>query len=166
MRIVVDDIAAGGRQIHLDATSEDAKAVVAAALEGEVRSFTVDIDIQRTRQGATAEVTGTASAIRPCDRCGADIEFDVTVEESMTYLPESDSVGEGEIELSEKDLDIGFFEGGALDSDAVLSEAFALAAPLRVTCGGDSCPNARSLGETDASDTAGHPAFAALKDLL
>ena len=58
----------------------------------------------------------------------------------------------GEYELSEAELDVGFLEEEAVHTEHVLSEAFALAAPIRVTCAGDVCADHQAVDEVDADE--------------
>src|SRR5690606_35808011 len=123
--------------------------VVGRAVEAEVRSLAGELGIERDGRGVAASVTGTAAGTRPCDRCGQPVEVAFDVDQRLTYRPAREATRTGEIELDEQDLDEGFFDGEAIETDDVLSEAFALAAPLRVTCAADACRDTGPLHDRD-----------------
>lgn len=165
MRIRIEDIPVKGRSLRFDAAGVADGDAVGRALDGELLGLSGEMRIERAGAGAVVAVTGTATVRRPCDRCLAPVDVTVEADQRLAYQPASSVKATGEVQLEEADLDAGFFDGEALDTFDVLSEAFALAAPLRVTCAGDAC--APVLDEaSSAGARTGHNPFAALKDLL
>lgn len=69
-----------------------------------------------------------------CERCGESVPVVVDVDADLTYLPARSSTTAPEVELGADDLDVGFFEGEALDLVSVVSEALALELPHRILC--------------------------------
>ncbi len=165
MRISIEDIPVRGYTLRLDPT-QDHRETVGRALDGEVGELEGTLVIERVKGGVVVAATGRAVVQRPCDRCGQGIDVTVETDEHLHYKPAPSTAPSAEVELAEEDLDVGFYTDDVLDTDDVLSEAFALAAPLRVTCGDDSCPNLRFLEDRREDDTTGHPAFEALKKLF
>lgn len=165
MRIVVEDLPPHGRTFRF--TADDAGSRVAAghALDGDVTALDVSLTVERRHRGLDVQAKGHATVSRPCDRCGQQVELTVVADEKLGYTMAPEDSPKGEIELDAKDLDEGFFDGIALESDDVVSEAFALVAPLRVTCPDDACAHAVNLS-AGAEQAPGHPAFAVLKKLL
>jgi uncharacterized protein len=67
-----------------------------------------------------------------------DSDFD------LVYLPEGVEAESGEIEISDKDAEIGFYQGHGLELDNVVEEFLILAVPMRPVCKEDClglCPN-------------------------
>lgn len=164
MRIALTDITTGHRRVPC--TLEADGAAVGLAVDGEVRSVEASLLLKREGRAIRATIEGKATIHRPCDRCGHDIDVEVEVDDALRYLPRADAPTEEEVVLSEDDLDVAFLEDDVLDTTLTFAEAFALALPVRVTCGAPACPHAAALEAAPAEEPAGHPAFAALKDLL
>ncbi len=163
MRIVYEDLPPHGRTFRFTAEDAESRAAVGNALDGEVSALDAALTVDRKSRGLNVVAAGHATVSRPCDRCGQQVELTVTTHETLGYTMAPEDAPKGEIELDAKDLDEGFFDGVALESDDVLSEAFALVAPLRVTCPGDACADLVKLSAGD-SETPGP--FSVLKKLL
>jgi uncharacterized metal-binding protein YceD (DUF177 family) len=165
--IRLEDIPRAGQTVRLGAPTSHDGTVVGTALEGEVRQLDGTLKVERSGSGVAVTVKAHALAVRPCDRCGAPVDLVVDVDERLAYEPQDDRLAHKEIELKDDDLDVGFLSGDGIETDDVLSEAFALAAPVRVTCADDACAELAKLREEPAADdVVGHPAFQALKKLL
>lgn len=163
MRIVVEELPPHGRTFRFAADDAGARVAVGHALDGEVSALDASLTVERKPRGVNVVAAGHATVSRPCDRCGQQVELTVTTHETLGYTMAPEDAPKGEIELDAADLDEGFFDGVALESDDVLSEAFALVAPLRVTCPGDACATQVTLSAGDAE--APGP-FSVLKKLL
>ncbi len=169
MRIVVENIRSKGRQLRFSQADDWARNAAEQALEGEVSELSGELDLQRRGQDVHVHAQATATAAVPCHRCGRPVEVKVESEEQLLYKP-ARSGGEDdhhhEVELSDSDLDVGWYDDGALELSAVVAELIALAAPSRVLCEDvASCEQASGLNEQQ-DDVEGNSAFAALKDLL
>jgi len=134
MRITVDSIPAGGRSVKADPQIDWARMAAKQALQGEPNALTWDVRV--TRQGKSLKVHGTGSTrySRICDRCQASVFLDIGGDVDLLYRPEEPENSSAEVELSEEDLDVGWFDGRALDMKAVLCEQLALWVPQRVLC--------------------------------
>ncbi len=136
MRIRVDDIPEEGLYVETDDTDTWAFQAASQAIEGPVHELKVVLTL--TRIAELLRVSGTASARggHVCDRCGGDLEISIGGKVELLYepigKPDSD-----EVHLTDpSDLDIGFFDGLALDLTDVIMEQFALWLPDKVVCGG------------------------------
>jgi len=173
MRVVIDQLPIGGRQVSLSLGEEWAAEAAQLALDGPATTLGGELDVQRASRRGIVHVTGSAAAWRhaTCDRCGEACRHGVEVEVSLLYAPSEDSGDSfdgGEIELQADDLDVGWYDGGVVDLGAVLGEALALELPPRIRCADEAECDKR----TDAllagarSGEPGHPALAALRERL
>ncbi|MCB9662687.1 MAG: DUF177 domain-containing protein [Alphaproteobacteria bacterium] len=167
MRVEVEDIPSRGRVVAYGLDDPSLVAPVALALEATPTELSGELRLKRDGTGVRAFVRGRARVELPCARCGEPVDLVVEVDTRLGYRPTAEAPASGEVELSADDLDEGFFDGTGLEIGDILAEAFALAAPDRVTCaaaqGGISCELGRT--ETPADDVVGHPAFAVLRQL-
>lgn len=172
VRVNVEDIKSGGRQVRFTGEDEWAKEAVQIALEGPVRDLTGELAIERRRKDVLVTGKGHAVVSRECDRCGQPTDIEVEVKEALSYRAAGSETYSGaqEIELSEKDLDVGWYEGGELDLNSIVCELFTLGLPSRVVCTReedcDVLLSASPESESTGDEPVGHPAFAALKDLF
>jgi len=173
MRIVVDHLPAGGRQLPLVMSEEWVVEAATLALDGPPDDVGGELDIQRASDRGLVSVTGHATASRQatCDRCGEPCRHEVAVDVSLLYAPEArddETFDGGEVELAADDLDVGWYENGAIQLGDVLGEALALGLASRIRC----ADVAECDKRTDAllagarSGDPGHPALAALRDRL
>jgi uncharacterized metal-binding protein YceD (DUF177 family) len=93
--------------------------------------------LQVIQEGEGARVTGALAVRLPrsCDRCLAALELRLSGPVSLAYQPVTAEIeAPGETGLSADDLDIGWFEGPALELEQVISEQMALWLPDPVLC--------------------------------
>ncbi len=133
MKIIVMDITETGIFVTADASVGWARQGAAFALDGVPELLSVDLRL--TREGERVRVCGSLSAQldRACDRCLAPITLHVSGDVDLLYLPQS-TTDPVELQLSEDDLDVGWFDGRALDMGDVLSEQLTLWMPDRSLC--------------------------------
>lgn len=169
MNLGVGDIPPSGRRIVFDS---DVWAIDAGrnAASGEVRSVTGDL-LASDEGAGVVRFTGSARLVAelPCDRCSEATEVDVQADISLSYAPvvprRTTSLDEEEIELSEDELDAGWYEGTTIDMGSVLCEALSLAWPARIVCSDtQSCEvRARALLKVGSAEMS---PFAALRGLV
>lgn len=164
MRIELADIPKHGLDLKFGLDQQAVRTAVGEALEGPLTELIGTLRVTREAEGVVAEVKGRALVTRPCDTCGHPLTLPVEVDTRLAYVPIS-KVDEEDPAITSDTLDLGFLEGDALETEAVLAEAFVLDAPRRVTCEDASCPHARSL-EQAAGTSEGASAFSVLKKLL
>ncbi len=173
MRVRVDTIPPEGQTIT--AGDETGWAVRAAhdAVEGEVQAVRATLQIHATGHGhATVRVQAETRYTTVCDRCGEDLHRHLHTTVDLAYQPagtglrqQADDEG---LQLEEDELDVGWYEDGSLALADVLTEALALALPSRTLCEDQAGCDARTdaLLAAARGEQPGHPAFAALKNLL
>ena len=99
-----------------------------------------------------------------CLRCHAELQSAQIVEAALSYQPQPVLAG-GEVELTAKDLDVGWYAEDKLDLSDVLSEAITLSWDGRYQCADVSDCELRTstLLAVSSSDDKSHPAFKALR---
>lgn len=132
MKIQVDRIPEAGVEVQVvDLAWADAAA--AAAFEAPA-SATGALNVvafgDQVRVNGTLTLTGT----RPCDRCGNDMQVELVEPVELYYVPGGSRDESPSRELKADELDIGFYDGGAIDLAAVVEEHFALSMPSRLAC--------------------------------
>jgi uncharacterized metal-binding protein YceD (DUF177 family) len=172
VRIEVEELPIRGRDVSVSLAEPWAVEATEAALDAAPSELTGQLHVSRHKGGEVQVVLrARAAALRSCDRCGAEVTLVVEADETLSYLPEGARVPEqGEVSLEDEDLDLGWYSAGALELRDVLTEALTLHLPLRVACLDTAACDAavaagiRPVGE-EVGKLAGHPAFAALKNL-
>lgn len=145
MRIQVDQIPRDGFQLRASLTDRWARDAAALALDAEPQELSLSLLVERV--GPALRVSGEAHAAisLPCDRCQRPVYVQIDGPVDLRYFPEGAEVDEDTrrspdvededaIELSPADLDMGWFDGKAIELDQVVSEQFALLAPPKVCC--------------------------------
>jgi uncharacterized protein len=97
-----------------------------------------ELSLRATRADDKVELTGSVSALVgfECDRCLTPLSVPVEQSFDLLYVP---PLGTGdEHELGEKDLSIGFYQGGVIDVDDLVREQIELALPMARLCS-DEC---------------------------
>lgn len=159
MKILVDGLPSGGRQVELGPRDEWAVAAATEALDGAPVRLVGRIDVTRASQKGVVQVDVDVDAATAavCDRCGDPCERGSHPVVRLLYAPEekgSAAYDGGEIELEAADLDVGWYVDGHLDLGDVLREALALELPTRTVCADSAGCDSR----TDALLSATRPA--------
>ena len=128
--------------------------------------------------GQTVHVRGHASARLDleCGRCLEPFLLALEQELDLFYLPhqEDEVEEEDEVELTDRDVVVAYYQGDRLDLGEMIREQFFLAVPMKRLCGEDCrgrCPscganrNTESCGCVQAEETA-DPRLSALKKIF
>lgn len=95
---------------------------------------------------ATAELQGGDIRIRGhlatkleanCDRCLGSIELPVDTDFDLVYQPMQTIAKEEEIEISDDEMEVGFFDGDGIELADVATEQVILFVPMKVVCRSD-----------------------------
>ncbi len=171
MQIVVAEIPRGGRQLQVDPGVDWALRAATEALEVEPMRLSglLDVAYPARRERVDVRCRIEAAAERPCDRCGERVSIQLRCDELLLYFStQAQEDVDGEVELDAEDLEVGWYEDGALDAESVVREALALALPARVACEDSAACDQRTeqlLASANENAPVGHPAFAVLRDL-
>jgi len=106
-----------------------------------------------------------------CDRCLKPVELPVNVDFTLEYISGSEYESSQTAALTEDEMSVSVFEGGAIDVEEIVKEQVLLAVPTRMLCREDCkgiCPDCgidRNTGECDCITNEIDPRWAALKNL-
>jgi uncharacterized protein len=70
-----------------------------------------------------------------CDRCAAPYAFPIHCEFDLYYRPMSSIARSEDIEVSDDELGVGFYEGEGIILEDVIREQVLLAVPMKMVCG-------------------------------
>ncbi len=133
MKLTLDQIPEDGFQREIGLEDRWARAAAEVALEGAAVALSGALEVRRFKRDLAVSGTLRASAQRTCDRCGEAVVLTVEGPLELTYVPDL-SEAEGARELAGGELELGFYEEGALDLALVIQEHLALQLPQQVTC--------------------------------
>jgi uncharacterized protein len=137
----------------------------------------IDLRAEIRSEGRFVRATGgiTAEVRTECDRCLKSMTVGVSETFDQRFGmsgPEPVRGRDGDVELSESDLDAVAVEGGILDTRELAREQLALAFPIRTICSeacAGLCPICgadRNAGPCDCTESATDPRWDALKKIL
>jgi uncharacterized protein len=69
-----------------------------------------------------------------CGRCLEPFTLPVDAAFDLLYLPHTENVGEGEVEIEEDDLDTAFYRDEVIDLGQLMKEQFYLVLPMKPLC--------------------------------
>lgn len=101
----------------------------------------VSTDITLTHKNRELDIEGTVETRlrQQCARCLRQCIRDLSTHFRVSYMPHSTAVREDdEIELKDRDMNVGFYDGIRLDVDLLVLEQIELAMPMKFLCS-DGC---------------------------
>ena len=135
MRIAVLDIPDEGLQVRAGLGDGWARAAAELGAGDPAEGLSVDVLVQKL--GDHIRVSGRASGTfaHACDRCGTALSLSLQGPVDLYYAPDG-GVDQVEVdgELGSDELDIGWYDGEALELGDVISEQIALWMPSVVRC--------------------------------
>ncbi len=102
-----------------------------------VLSAPVSIDFVLSHNDRDLHVDGTIeTSIRcKCSRCTKEFSRSIAAGFDLSYVPQPKwSSGDAEIELKYDEMEVGFYDGIALDVDLMALEQVELAIPMKIVC--------------------------------
>ena len=123
----IDTLGAGARQVRIDA--DEAERAALAARFGLLGIARLAAEAALSRTGETVTARGTVSAAVTQSCVATEEPVDETVEEAfrIEFRPHPESAAaEEEIELSEGEMDVVFYDGAAIDLGEALADTLAL----------------------------------------
>jgi uncharacterized metal-binding protein YceD (DUF177 family) len=124
----IDTLGAGARQVRIDA--DEAERAALAARFGLLGIARLAAEAALSRTGETVTARGTVSAAVTQSCVATEEPVDETVEEAfrIEFRPHPESAAaEEEIELSEGEMDVVFYDGAAIDLGEAVAETVSLA---------------------------------------
>ena len=133
MRILVEDLPedeihrSGNVELDLADYDEDAE----LSLEGPVA-----YDLRISRLGSTVTIVGRVEAAlrAPCSRCATAVSIPVDRSFEAVFVTADTGEADGGVELDAKDLDLDYYQGGAIDGLRLLAEQIFLELPMKLLC--------------------------------
>ena len=135
MRIEVEEIPDYGRSLQgttpVDLGAHDD--------ESGLSADPVRYDLQLERFGSTVTIKGNieTAVAAACSRCAAAFEIPVQREFEAVFVTADVGEADHAVELDESDLDLDYYEGGAIDGLRLLAEQIFLELPMKVLCAED-----------------------------
>jgi len=136
VRIVVDDLPeqgmrrAGHAEVELG-VGEDGEPLVATQ--------PVNYDLGFSRLGSTVTIAGHLDAVveAACGRCAERFEVPVARDFEAVFVTADTGETDRAAELDARDLDLDYYEGGAIDGLRLLAEQIFLELPMKLLCAED-----------------------------
>ncbi|MGQ0590911.1 MAG: YceD family protein [Sphingosinicella sp.] len=125
--VPLDTIGEAPRRVAIEA--DEAERAVLAARFGLVAIDRLAAEAELVRTGTDVAATGRieAAVTQACVATGAPVEARIDEPFSIRFQPLPESGPDEEIELGENELDVTFYEGGAIDLGEAAAETLALA---------------------------------------
>jgi len=126
MKIVIADIPDEGLEVDIEERVE---------LEDVSLSGPVISQLSLNKVAAEIIITGRLKAKMElqCSRCLTDFRQDLDIPVNVVYHPVEDAVGERHA-LKDDELDLGFYQGGELDLQELLTEQILLNTQMKPLC--------------------------------
>jgi len=130
MRINIFDIPEEGLEQQFD---------LPVAIENNTKPDTASVRITILRFGKKVLVDGSVKAAvsLTCSRCLNDFYYPVDLNFREEYVPVDETAPEGDQELSEDELDVGFYKGEEIDLSGIVKEQVLLEIPMKPLCRND-----------------------------
>lgn len=166
MVVTIQNLNESPKTYPIVSKTEWVQAAALRALGVVPETLTGSVSLTRTGRRVMAEGEVSLSFSGQCVRCAESIEVSYTFSFEHAFDREQDH-GDGELELEESELNVGWYTGEDLDLSDVLSEVIALIVDIHYQCADQAMCDTRTakmLADV-ASDDTGHPAFKILLDL-
>ncbi len=135
---------------------------VTAVGSAELVNSSDEIRVQGHLQGSLAG---------ECDRCLEPITVPVNCRFDLQYLPEPETAAGEEVEIAEKESEVGFYQGAGLELADIVREQVLLSLPLQHVCSEGCkglcplCGQNRNLKDCQCRSTQTDERWAALKSI-
>ena len=133
MRLKMGEISERGLDVVAENPDAWAREAAAMGMEGEVQHIELRARVQRVSDCVRIFGTLEATVHRDCDRCQTSLRVELGGDFDLYYAPPRPG-DDGDRDLVPGDLDIGWFDGEALDIAQVISEQLAIWLPDLVVC--------------------------------
>ncbi len=161
----VDTVAGQPRSLSIGA-NEDERAALSKRF-GLIGIERLSAEAELRRSGDEVRATGTLSAavVQSCVATGEPVPAEVQEDFSIVFRPHPEVAAEEEIELSEGELDVVFYDGASVDLGEAVAETLSLSLePYPRSIEADAA--LREAGVLSEADAAAAGPLAGLKDLL
>ena len=166
----VDTLGAGPRELSIGANEAERAALATRFGLAAIERLSAEASMRRTGEEVRAEGSLSASVVQSCVATGEPVRAELDEHFSIVFRPHPQGLSEEEeIELSEGELDVTFYDGSAIDLGEAVAETLSLSL--------DPYPRAQAAEEAlreagvkteeeHKAETSPFAALAALKDKL
>lgn len=145
MEINVSTIPPHGKRIPLSLSVDWVCRSFEEGAEGKCTTLSGSILLENHQSRITVKVEFESTCVLECGRCLTPVRVQINGNQNLVYVPEvktpsvnpntkhANKVHE-EIELSEDDMNLGWYEDGRINVEQVFCEAVSLSSPNRVFC--------------------------------
>jgi uncharacterized metal-binding protein YceD (DUF177 family) len=123
----VETLSAEPLRVEIEAVPEERDALARRFGLPGVASLTAEAELKRSGESASAAGTLRAKVVQSCVASGEPVEAEVTEDFRVDFRPTpAASKPDDEIELGEGELDVVFYEGGAIDLGEAVAQSLLL----------------------------------------
>ena len=123
----IDTLGASPRQLGIGADEAERAALAERFGLPAIERLSAEASIKRAGEEVRAEGTLSASVVQSCVATGVPVPAEVEEEFSLVFRPHPQGLSEEEeIELSEGELDVIFYDGAAVDIGEAVAETLSL----------------------------------------
>jgi uncharacterized protein len=99
----------------------------------------LQLDFTAELHGLEIRVRGhlTTQLEASCDRCLGSVKLPVDHDFDLFYQPMQTIAQEEEVEISEEEMEVGFYSGDGIESAEIAVEQVILSLPMKLICGTD-----------------------------
>jgi uncharacterized metal-binding protein YceD (DUF177 family) len=126
--IRTDTVGAAAKHLDIEATPAEREALARRFLIPAVGRLTAEVEVTRTGDMLSAHGSLSAAVTQSCVATDEPVEQEVTEAFEILFRPHPAEIGtDEEIELSESELDVVFYDGVTIDVGEAVAETLALA---------------------------------------
>jgi len=166
----VDTLGSTPRELSIGANEEERAALASRFGLIGIERLSAEASVKRNGEEVRAEGTFSAAVTQSCVATGEPVPAEVDEEFSIVFRPHPEgSRDEEEIELSEGELDVIFYDGNAVDLGEAVAETLSLSLdPYPRTAEADAALREAGVKTEEEQQAESSPfaALAALKDKL
>ena len=166
----IDTLGGPPREVSIGADEEERSALARRFGLSAIAALSADASLTRNGDAILAVGTARAQVTQSCVATGEPVEARIEEEFRIEFRPHPETDGpEEEIELSEGELDVVFYEGGAVDLGEAVAETVSLALdPYPRSAAAEQALREAGVKKEEEAKAESSPfaALAALKDKL
>lgn len=125
--VSIDTIGGAKRTVSIEADTAERAALAERFGLAAIDSLSADVTLRREDGPIAATGTVRADVVQSCIASGLPVPAHVDESFAIAFHPQPERGGEEEIELDAGDMDVVFYEGGAIDIGEAVSETLSLA---------------------------------------
>jgi len=123
----IDTLGTGARTIQIEADEAERAALAQRFGLAGIEALSADAAVRMKGGDVFAEGRLRARVTQSCVASGLPVEAEVDEPFAISFRTQPEAAGEEEIELDEGELDVVFYEGGAVDLGEAVAESLSLA---------------------------------------